>query len=129
MRPIQRRRKTLDMILRYRGYHGCPSMCRIRVYEVEGDPTVSPVLIATELDSNPGTSVTNRIEVIATEVYRLLERPEAGLTVIEHYARNTIAPERFALVTVVCEKGKSFITPRWRHLTPGEIFDLVGNKL
>lgn len=116
-------------MLRYRGYHGCPSQCRIRVYQAEGNPSISPVLIATELESNPGTSVTNRIEVIATEVFRLLERPEAGLTVIEHYTKNAIAPERFALVTMIWEAGSGFTTPRWKYLLPVNIEEMISGRI
>lgn len=35
---------------------------------------------------NVGTSITNRIEHLDYEAYKLLERPEGGVTVIEHYA-------------------------------------------
>ena len=125
MKPV---RKTLDTVFRYRGYHGCPSRCRIRVYEAEGDISVPSVLVATEIDDNPGTSVTNRIEVIATEVYRLLERPEAGLRVIEHYTSNAIAPERFALVTMEREAGKTFSTPRWKHLSLVQVEEIIGGR-
>ena len=49
-------RKTLDTRFSYRGCHGCESLCRLRVYEEPGKPAV---VIATELEENPGTSITN----------------------------------------------------------------------
>ncbi|MES2464662.1 MAG: hypothetical protein V4671_29215 [Armatimonadota bacterium] len=122
------RRKTLNTVLRYRGYHGCPSLCRVCVYEGPDGKGIAPVLVATEMESNPGTSVTNRIEVIATEIYRLLERPQAGLTVIEHYGACRIAPERFSLVTLHWDRCKGFVSPRWRHLTQGEVESMVGAR-
>ena len=123
---MKRMRKTLDTVLSYRGYHGCPSCCRVRIYEEPEGEKVPPILIATEMESNHGTSVTNRIEVIATEVYRLLERPEAGLTVIEHYGRSTIAPERFALVTMEWETRTGFNTPHWKPLAASEVEAIIG---
>ena len=69
-------KKTHHSTLLYPGYHGCVSWCRVRVYgpdpERLRDADKRPVVVATERDDNPGTSVTNRIEVIATVLYRLL---------------------------------------------------------
>lgn len=56
-------RKIIDTIHHYKGYFECPSICRIRVYQEEAQ---SPVIIATEIESNYGTSVTNMAEHLAT---------------------------------------------------------------
>jgi hypothetical protein len=126
--PVPSARKTMDFPLRYRGYHGTPSCCRVRVWEETGKP---PVVIATELECNAGTSVTNRIEVIATTMYQMLERPEAGLVMIEHYEERTWAggktllPERFARVEMEWTRNKGFVRPRWTPLTKTEVGKLV----
>jgi hypothetical protein len=125
-------RKTMDFPLRYRGYHGTPSCCRVRVWEQAGKP---PVVIATELDDNPGTSVTNRIEVIATMMYQMLERPETGLVIIEHYEERTWAggrtllPERFARVEMEWTRNKGFVAPKWTALTKMEVEQFVSGPV
>jgi hypothetical protein len=125
-------RKMMDFPLRYRGYHGMPSCCRVRVWERAGKP---PVVLATELESNAGTSVTNRIEVIATLMYQMLERPETGLVIIEHYEERTWAggrtllPERFARVEMEWTRNKGFVRPRWSALTRAEVEQLVSGPV
>jgi hypothetical protein len=125
-------RKTMDFSLRYRGYHGTPSCCRVRVWEQAGKP---PVVLATELESNAGTSVTNRIEVIATMVYQMLERPETGLVFIEHYEERTwtggrtLLPERFARVEMEWTRNKGFVSPRWSTLTRAEVEHIVSGPV
>ena len=41
----------------YVGYHGCKSKCHIRVFSPSEGEDVPYLVIATELDDNPGTSV------------------------------------------------------------------------
>jgi hypothetical protein len=49
----------------YRGFYGCPSVCSLEILRLaDGRAAV----IATELDDNPGTSVTNVAEHLASEV-------------------------------------------------------------
>ncbi len=122
----------MEGILRYHGYHGCASLCRIRVYEGEGKP---PVVIATECESNPGTSVTNRIEVIATEMYRLLERPDNGITIIEHYEDRAFVggrplfKETFDLVMLTWTRCQGAIDPKWTSLTKAQAEEILGQPL
>ena len=60
-----------DYIHAFRGPFGVRSACRVRLYrpeeagEVLGDASV---VIVSELANNPGTSVINAVEQIATEV-------------------------------------------------------------
>ena len=49
----------------YRGFHGCQSFCKVEVIPVADGRTV---VIATELADNPGTSVTNVAEYLASEI-------------------------------------------------------------
>lgn len=125
----------MDGTLHYSGYHGCRSFCRVRVYEGEGTPPVPPVVLATECDNNTGTSVTNRIEVIATQMYRLLERPPAGITVIEHYEDRAFIvalppiKETFDLVTFTWTCYQGAIDPRWLPLTKAQVEEILGLSL
>lgn len=122
---------------KYRGYHDSPSMCHLRLFEpVE---TYKPLIaIFTELDSNPGTSVTNRIEVLATMAWQWQERPQRGLTVVEHYPNrgmhNPIKnrwqfPEEFDVVTFEQSDGCRFARPKWRRVSRQEIEGMIGQPL
>ena len=52
----------------FRGRHGCPAVCRIRVYRGSAGATIS---VATELEGeNGGTAITNAAEVLATALER-----------------------------------------------------------
>lgn len=57
--------RTRDYQHHYRGYHDCSSVCRVETWEQVGSP---PLIICTELADNPGTSVTNRCEVLAAQL-------------------------------------------------------------
>lgn len=56
---------THDRLLTYQGLHGMDGLCHVRVYE---QPGRLPVVIAGVLDDNPGTSVTNAVEMAAQAV-------------------------------------------------------------
>ncbi len=112
----------------YLGLHSFPSQCRLRVFEGPGLPLV---VIATERADNPGTSVTNAAEVLATQVYQWLEYPARGIVFIEHYEKDgeeNYAQERFALVSFAEFDGQ-FISPEWRHITKEEIEGMIGQPL
>ena len=118
---------------KYRGYHDCPSLCHLRLFApVEAERPL--IAIFTELDSNRGTSVTNRIEVLATMVWQWQERPERGLTVIEHYPNrgmhNPIKnrwqfPEEFDIVTFEQFDGCRFARPKWRRVSRHEVEGMI----
>ncbi len=67
----------VDRPLDYRNPWGQrpPGRCRLRVWHPER------VALVTELDDNPGPSVTNSAEVIAEEVRAMFD----GYTLVEHY--------------------------------------------
>jgi hypothetical protein len=62
--------------------------CRVRILQRDGTP---PILLLTELTSNPSTSVTNMIEILAAELIarhfpvRFEAVGEDPVTLIEHY--------------------------------------------
>jgi hypothetical protein len=112
----------------YLGLQCFPSKCRLRAYAEAGQPTI---VIATELTDNPGTSVTHAIEEIATQAWQWLERPAAGMIVIEHYeqdGKEAYAQERFALVKLTDLDGQ-FICPDWRYVSKEEVERWIGRKL
>jgi len=78
--------KTADYRYDYRGFWQSEGFCRIRVFEAPGR---TPVIVATELPDNPGTSITNLVEYLAPEIiakhfpHRFEE--EEPVVWIEHY--------------------------------------------
>jgi hypothetical protein len=125
-----------DVVFPYRGYHGSPSQCRIRLYEhASGDGRV--VVIATELPSNPGTSITNRAEHLAGEVCRRYSLDPARLLWIEHYPdrrvlgrklRDPLLEEHFDVVSFHRE-GAVFSKPKWTRLRREQVERLIGQAL
>ena len=113
----------------YMGLGTFPSVCRLRAFEVEDAPTV---VIATELPQNPGTSVTNAVQDIAVQAYKWLERPQRGITLIEHYEKDSTeryAQERFAHVMFEHTEGGRFSGSTWRVITKEEVERLIGQAL
>ena len=124
----------------YKGYHGVKSVCYLRLYqpkESNGQPKEPRPAIAifTELDSNAGTSVTNRIEVLATLAWEFLQKPDVTPVIVEHYpnrgVHNTHAdrwqfPESFDLVEFDRKLDGSFFKPRWRRVGRATAEELIG---
>ena len=135
---------THDFVHEYQGYHNLPSRCRIRIYQQPGQ---APVAIATELEKNPGTSITNMAEQLCAEVIRAYfpERFEEEESVqwIEHYRRTPQELRRqepeFARVTFhsaaprrVQRYGTDRLQlgrPHWTYLPREEVEALVGRPL
>jgi hypothetical protein len=120
----------------YRGYHGCPSVCRLRVYEPHR-PSEPLIVVFTELRDQKGTSVTNRIEHLATQVWRWLERPQRGMVVIEHYPPRGVYvrtpqgerwqfKEEFDIVKMSRTEDERFEKPRWVSSTRAAIEQMIG---
>lgn len=130
----------VDEIYVYRGYHGCESRCRLRVYRPEGKP---PVIIASEEeDQNPGTSITNMAEEIATDVCRIYGLAHEPFIWIEHYddrgdpakrrglgdAFGRVSGESFDVVMFL-RRGTRLSGPEWCPITKAEVEDLIGEAL
>jgi hypothetical protein len=106
----------------YKGFRGCDSSCDIEVHRRSDG---KHVFVATELPDNPGVSVTNCAEHLATamrEEYRL--KPEDVIW-IEHYPeakdrrKESFDLVRFAVV------GDTFRTPVWTRVTEQAVDDLI----
>jgi len=124
--------------------------CRVRIYRPDL-PEAKPgsaardeaVVICTELQDNPGMSVTNSAERIAGEVISFHRLP-APLVWIEHYqdgARGTKEdPHTFDLVTFssyevedlgsyMGEERKRIGEPSWKPLDRATVETLIGEPL
>ena len=140
MKETKPAEKVYDGPWHYRGYHGVKSVCYLRLYqpkESNGQPKEPRPAIAifTELDQNPGTSITNRIEVLATLAWEFLQKPEAAPVVIEHYPNRGVHnthtnrwqfPASFDLVEFDRKPDGSFEKPRWRRIPHAEVEKLIG---
>jgi hypothetical protein len=109
----------------YKGFRGCDSSCDIQVHRRSNG---KHILVATELPDNPGTSVTNCAEHLATAMrkeYRL--KPEDVIW-IEHYPeakdrrKESFNLVRFAVV------GDTFRTPVWTRITEQAVDELIDGK-
>jgi len=121
------RRPIWSDTLHYRGFHGCESKCRVDLW-VEDDRAA---VMFTELKDNPGTSVTNFIEHLASGILdRVCELAGVGpekIIWLEHYEAVTLSlrggrrqvidrPTWDLVQFALCLDGK-MTNPMWYHLT------------
>lgn len=117
------------------------SKCRLRIYqETESEDDINPrvVVIATELDDNDGTSITNSVENIATLICRQFEIDPVVLVWIEHYPDRNFDrrgepedPETFDLVhmELIRDPHPRFAHPRWSRMKRIEVEELIAQPL
>lgn len=79
---------THESLLRYQGLFGFDGLCHIRVFE---QPERKPVVIAGNLDDNPGTSIHTGIEMVADAIRRNILTDGREFELIEHF------PEAWAI--------------------------------
>jgi hypothetical protein len=70
-----------DELLPFEGYFNCESHCRMRVYQTTDG---TPMIVLTEVEDNPGTSITNRAERVQYLAWRRIGSPAAGAYFVEH---------------------------------------------
>jgi hypothetical protein len=73
---------TRELLLPYQGLNAIDGLSHVRVYEQPGQ---LPVVIAGGLDDNPGTSITNAIEMVAAAVQRSEFSDGREFRLVEHY--------------------------------------------
>ena len=116
----------------YRGYWGRPAKCGLEVYRHENFTLV----IATELNDNPGTSITNMAEPLATEVCKDLGVPARSMVWVEHYpgpARG-LAPswvkEHWDLTQFYLDVPNGrFLAPAWFRLSVDQVEQLKAGAM
>lgn len=122
--------QMINCLFGYPGYFGHQSFCRLRVYWVSKDRPW--YVVVTELQDNPGTSVTNRAEVIRDLASSELAIPRDSMVWIEHYHYPNAKPEdrnRFSTVTFdVDDLGRSRC-PRWQHLEASTLERWIGEPI
>lgn len=109
--------KLKDEIITWPGLHGInDAICRVQIFENIKKPGDAFVIL-TELPDNPGTSVTNGIEIIARQIARDFDIDPAAVWV-EHYLAGDHrgdAPETFDLV--VFDRPAFYNSPRWAPIS------------
>ena len=112
------------MLYEYPSNFGGNAKCDL---EIIRSPGPIALVICTELEDNPGTSVTNAAARIATRLCqedRTID-PE-GLIWVEHYPERSAGPgrplpESWDVVRFTARDGRTFRRPSWRHSTAEEI--------
>jgi hypothetical protein len=115
--------------------------CRLRTFEPDdGEDEWRPVVVATELDDNPGPSVTNAVEQLAGEAWRkLFPTLPAPPVVVEHYQRGRYSarsaqPAAFAMPRLE-PIGAAYLVrlvrpePCWVHLSVQDVAALLGQPV
>ncbi len=129
-----------DYIHPYKSAGGRSARCRVRIY-LPDDMRDSPVVVCSELPSNPGGSITNSAEVIAAEVIRANEL-STPLVWIEHWPKESTdgGEETFQLVVFssyeVTERAPYLGETRarigdatWKSLDRESVEILIGEKV
>lgn len=125
----------------FRGYWGHPAHCHIAVYEHNDTITA----IATELDTNEGTSITNMAEYLATELWHELGTPDLDRFIwIERYQDRglvggipqytesfdrttfTVMPPEWPHQVNQTQHTQVLRDPEWKRITKREVETLIG---
>ncbi len=138
---IEDRKPLLDEQMEYAGYHGCLSICRVRIFDPtpKGREAKRPLIVVfTELPDNPGTSVTNRIEHLASLLYTRLGKPEPIPVFVEHYPDRGVHYEKinqwqfkesFAFAGFRRNVGGRFQMPHWQYTTRMTVEVIAGQPI
>lgn len=109
--------------------------CRVRIF-IPDEERDAPVVVVTEERDNPGQSVTNSIERIATDIVHHHDFSTRLLPVfIQHYEFGAGCtdedPQSFDLVTFEGggEVHQTLGSPRWTALDRGTVERLVGQPV
>lgn len=87
--------------------------CRLRIWFDER------IVLVTELEDNPGASVTNAIEVIAEAVERVIDQPIDRFLLVEHYERTAMRGSTYDRVSFSGRlSDRTLVGPAWAPLTP-----------
>lgn len=119
-------RFVIDRLV-FRDCHGRSGHCRVEAMRASGGRVA---VVATELRSNPGMSVTNAAEHVATQVCLYLGIDPLRLVWIEHYGypapagmpKRTYDRVRFA--GVLPDEPVFFEEPSWSPMKPSDWFEL-----
>lgn len=107
--------KFVDTIFDFTGLNGFPSRCGIKFYHAAGGYVV---VLLTELPDNPGTSVTNAVNILSRDIVLQFGLDPVKVIWVEHSFDDA---ESFDQVSF--PDGSA----RWRHLGSKGFMDLVSD--
>ena len=130
------RQQRLD----YEGFsgHRPRGLCRMTVWRpavVAGETTTAVyagVVVVTELEENPGPSVTNCIEHVAEAVERKLGEPVGdGWLLVEHYPHGDRGPDFWSLAEVSLDRDAlgCYGKPEWAPIGLRDLAAAVGRPV
>jgi hypothetical protein len=104
----------------FRGLHGRPGVCDVEFVRLSDGRTL---VICAERDDNPGASVTNAAELIATQVCQHYQIDPAALVWVEHYPPGRAhgkTPDWDRVTFQIIRAGHHwyFAEPDWRPMRP-----------
>lgn len=105
---------------------GLGRLCRCDLHVFRDREAV--VVVASERADNPGASITNSYEYLATGVWQKMDLSIDQVTWIEHYASQSYATridETFDWVTLDLD-GERLVSPSWRSGNRQELERLIG---
>jgi hypothetical protein len=117
----------------YSGYFRKPAHCQLEVYTRPGG-TPFHVVIATELENNDGTSITNAAEMLWARVCLTLKAKPESVVMIEHYGKDSVLEEHWSLVRFKeshrdKRDGWTLHGITWTHLEKSELERLLGRTV
>ena len=117
----------------YNGLGGQRSTCRVRLFNSE--QTGQIVAVVTELPTNPGSSVTNSVENLATAITEQFEIEPERFLMVEHYPAEQHAGSTFdasySRVNLKHDARHGFIkaSPAWTPLDAEAVASLTGTPV
>jgi hypothetical protein len=117
--PLKWPRTVLD----YPGYNGVPSACAIA--------RLGNTIVATELAGNPGTHVSDALEIIATRIIETLSIDPTQLDLIEEIPGRSPRFCRIALTpgdSFMHIQRVQFVGASWQPLSDDEVLSLAAGN-
>jgi len=103
----------------WKGFGGCNSKCHLSIYFNNNESLV----IATELESNLGTSIANDAKKLIKLVCQQFELNPQATMWIEHYKADEDTEERYSIVNCNCGQ----IT--WEYISIPHVVELIGKYI
>jgi hypothetical protein len=109
----------------FKGYWGRDSCCDIEVYRRSDG---KHFFIATEVSDNPGTSITNYAEHLATATRRQYGLKQEHMIWVEHYPESKSHRKQDFDLVRFADEGESFRAPVWTRITEQAVNELIAGK-
>jgi hypothetical protein len=110
--------KMMFNTFEFKGFFGCYSKCGYRLEQTDK----WTVLIVSELDDNPGTSITNAVEILFPQICEKLNLDPEKLVWVEHYSETPVYVEIWDVVTMDFEDNKpKLMSPKWERISTDDV--------